>query len=660
MTIRYYIGITLLLIGWTGCAQNNDSKSPLITKVVEVVTENHIAPKVLDDQLSKQIFHAFLQKIDREKHIFTADEVEQLKSAEQSLDDELKNGTTRFFSEATEILFKGIERAEKYVADGLKNKIEIFKVDQVESNDAQGDFVKNENLKKRWESTIRKQWMEELYISEIVHPDQTFEAQKAIALKKTKLFFQDYFYKLKSQTREDLLEDYLNAYLFCNDYQSSFLSPETREEWDTKFNRNFVGVGLVIETTIDYPVIKEVLFDGPAWKTKKIDRGDVLRKISNSENQLMDVAGLPLSKIIELLKGEKGSKVVVNIKKADHRIEEVEIERGQVALSKTMSFIIKEKNANIKIGYIYLPRFYTSEEGAAADVLAALNKLKKEQVEGIILDLRNNQGGSAGQAREIVGYFLKGERVMHMMAKGNHRTFEDDDPAAQYAGKLLVMVNEKSSSASELVSGNLQDYQKAIIVGSQTFGKGTAQNFFDIINEESAEKLGDVKLTIARFYTGNGRTPQYHGIVPDIILPSENRYVETGERAEKNALKFENLTPTFTSPDPEFEQLLSQLEKLSKTRQAISKYFQQVEKKALLKKVDSAPAPLQLNYDNYKKEKEKFSAALDENNLVGKLIVNTMATSEFEEEKTKYRRLNIENDEYLYESMLIMQDFLKK
>ena len=659
MKSKYHIIIVLLFICSSGCSQKNTIKSALVNEIVETVQENHISPKELDDELSKQVFDAFFYKIDPDKQLFNLDEINQLKLAEKSLDDELKNGSTLFYTEAIDLLFGGIKRAEKYANEYLEHKIEIFKEESVESNQSKLHFVNNEALKERWGLNIKKQFNEELYLTEIVNPTLTFEEQKRIALEKTKVFYRDYFYKMTSLTGEELFEQYINAYLSCNDYQSTFLSPKSKAKWDSEFNRTFVGVGLSIETTMDYPEINDIVFDGPAWKTKKINRGDILMKVSNEENQLIDVAGLPLKKVIDLLKGTKGSKVTVRIKNSKNNIEDVVIERGQVLLSKTMSFVIKDKKDKAKIGYIYLPRFYSSGEGSAQDLLNELQKLISQEVDGVILDLRNNQGGSAREAREIVGYFLNGGATMQMVSKENLRKFEDEDTTAQYSGKLIVMVNEKSSSASELLSGTLQDYNKAVIVGSQTFGKGTVQNFFEIIDEETSTKFGDIKLTIAKFYTGNGRTSQYNGIVPDIVLPSDNRHIKTGERVKQNALQFKNLEPIVTKKNDNFEQSLYQLEKLSKARQAKNVYFQQVEKKALLKKKSKTHSLVKLNYKDFKKEKENSRGHKVLNTPDEKIVVISTATSNLEIEKNEYWKLKLENDEYLFESILIMQNYLE-
>ena len=553
----------------------------------------------------------------------------------------------------------GVSRVKEYISEGLDKEISIFEEVYFESDANKIDFQKGEKeLKKHWELIIKKRFIEDLYLIENIKPNLNPKAQKALALKKTSTFFKDYIDQISEQSSSQLLEKYANAYLTNIDYQSAFLSPESKAEWDAKFDRSMVGVGINFETTLTYPKINNVLFDGPAWKTKRIKAGDFLMKISTEENILIDVAGFSSNKIIDLLKGKEGSVVNVVIKNAAHKTEEVAITRGQVSLSQAMSFVLKEKSSSKKIGYIYLPRFYRGEEGCASHVLKELQKLKEKNVEAIIFDLRNNQGGSSAEAIKIIAYFLKGGTVMQTKyADGNHRTFEDDDETVQYSGDLMVLVNERSGSASELLAGTLQDYNRALVVGNQTFGKGTVQRFFDVMDEKGVEKFGAVKLSIASFYTGLGRSTQYHGISPDFILPNKRMYTKTGERAVKNALKFEDIDTLKTETNINQEQVLQKMQLLSKTRLLNNDYFVQLQQAAILER--DKKSTISLNYKTYKSKKDQ----LKENNLKPKPIENfvvlDLSPDEYEKGKTKHWKNKLERDQSVYESYLIMNDYLR-
>lgn len=658
MSIRHIILLLLFVSSTgTGCAQNRPKDTVFLTNLIAIVQENHIAPKPLDDVLSREIFYSFLHKIDPDKKLFLSEEVIGLKLSEGRLDDELKNGTIYFLGKVYELLRKSEIRAEKYANDCFEEGINIFKDDYFERDIEKNDFASGEYLRKKWALTIKKRFIEELYIAEIVESNIPFEEVKHKALAKTKVFFQNYFNNIKGVSESELLEMFINAYVSANDYQSGFFSPKSKSAWDNNFSRNFVGIGISIEATFDYPIVSEVVFNGPAWKTHKINTGDILLKISDEDNQLIDVAGMPIEKVLELLRGTQGSKVLLRVKKTKNNIEDIEVERNLFSLPKTMSFILEDSKDHSKVGYIYLPRFYSGAENCSIHVLEALKKLEQLQTKGIILDLRDNQGGSASEARKIIGYFLKGGAVMQIVyADKNHRIFEDDDSTSIYSGKLVVLVNEGSSSASELLSGTLQDYHRAIVVGSQTYGKGTVQRFFEVINKVDSTKVGEVKLSIAKFYTGNGRSIQYIGVTPHIVFPSANMYIKTGERAEHNSLRFESLNPMTTTKSEDFERIIQSLTQLSQARKLKNKYFKIIKNQAILKKFNEERSLINLNYAVYKKEKIN-EPSLNKSSVMIKVLPTS--NSELDLEKANYWGVQLNNDEYLLESMMILKDYLQ-
>ncbi|MCB0632200.1 MAG: hypothetical protein KDD15_20810, partial [Lewinella sp.] len=348
------------------------------------------------------------------------------------------------------------------------------------------------------------------------------------------------------------------SYLSVNDYQSDFMSPAERAAWNASFNRSLVGTGVRFEIKGDYPEITEVYVDGPAWKTERIRTGDRLLGIQTDDDGHVDFAGRSGDGVSRMLAGPEGSIVRLQLQHADGQIEVVKVTREQFALSRTTAAVFGGKSGE-KIGYIRLPRFYSGNYSSATDVLADLSYLKAEAVSGIILDLRNNKGGSVAEAVHIIGYFLRGGTVMQAVYRdGRHRMLPDDDPLAQYEGKLMVLVNEGSASASELTAATLQQYSRAVIVGRQTFGKGTIQRFFEIIDERTGRKMGDVKLTIGGFYAGEGYATQYRGVMPDIVLSLESPAGITGERKVKNALRIDHLPSYPGQHSPSFVAVLRQ------------------------------------------------------------------------------------------------------
>lgn len=346
-------------------------------------------------------------------------------------------------------------------------------------------------------------------------------------------------------SHDELLYTFIDAYLSINDYQSDFMTPAEKVQWDAAFNRSLVGAGIRYELRDDYPEITKIYINGPAWNSQRIQPGDHLLGISTADGEKVDFNGKSTEEINTYLLGEEGSALQLHIRHGDGSFEQVDLIRARFALSRSTTAVLNASHDATRIGYIRLPRYYSGEYSAAADVLSDLRFLKKEQVAGLILDLRNNQGGSVMEAVSIIGYFLQGEPVMQARYRdGRQRILTDDDPATQFEGKVLVLVNEGSASASELTAATLQQYDRAIVVGGQTFGKGTIQRFFEVTDDYTGKKLGDVKLTIGSFYAGQGYATQYRGVMPDIILEDAHLAMPTGERNIKHALHIDHL-PTY-------------------------------------------------------------------------------------------------------------------
>ena len=660
-TMRQKFLILVILIGLCnhGCGQKLEiSDATFLPNLVNVVKENHLDPKVINNQLSIEIFNSFISRIDPEKKIFTAQEINELRLEEETLDESFQTGTNHFLNKTIVLHTEGIERAKKNCNQFLNSNLSLFEDVLFETNTAKIYFANNETiLINRWESIVKNRFIQDLWIVEETKPNLTFKAQKEVALEKARYFFASYFDRISSRTREKLLEIYANSYVSNNDYQSEFLFLKSKAEWDAKFDRSFVGVGVVIETTLDYPKVTNIVVGGPAWKGKKIKKGDSFIKISNDENEFIDVAGFPLKKVIDLLKGKEGSKVKVIIKNSENIIEEVEIERGSVPMSKAMSFILKEASDNKKIGYISLPRFYGGNEGCASHVLKELHQLKENNVDGIVFDLRNNQGGSAREAIKIMGYFLSGGVVMQAKyANGNHKIFEDEGETAIYTGKLIILINERSSSASELFAGTMQDYKRAVIVGSQTYGKGTIQRFFEVIDVDKLNIVGEVKLSIGSFYTALGRSTQYDGITPDIILPSKKMYIKTGERSVENALKFENIDSKKVNTFSITDEYLAKLIVLSKNRQLKNDYWLGLHQEAKRIEKKQVESLINLNYSAYKLKKDSLKEIKVDLQKIKDFLVIDVSSNAYEQERKEHWKNKIENDCFVYESLLIAKD----
>ncbi|MCB0552912.1 MAG: carboxy terminal-processing peptidase [Phaeodactylibacter sp.] len=665
-----------LLAGFTliiGIDQEKaEAPSLLIKQVIQTVQANHLQPRGIDDALSVDLFRYYLSHLDPNKLFFTKEAISQLQQYELTIDDELQNASLIFFDRSVELWRKGIADAENYCRMALEAEIGVFAEDYFETNAAKSAYAKDANgLQERWAMVVKKHVLDELLVEEKNNSGLAFELRKEVAIERVGRMFSKRFEKLKNQGKEALLEDYVNAFLKIQDVQSEYLSPEEKAKWDSEFNRSFVGIGVQLKNVAGYPAISELIIGGPAWKSGQLEQGDILLTIADGSSAPVDVSGMSAEDVVGILKGEKGAAITVTIRKGDNTVKDISLKRDEIELDLAMSFLLQDEALKRKVGYIRLPRFYAGEEGCAAHLLAELERLKAREVGGIVLDLRDNQGGAAREAIKIMGYFLKeGVAMQAQYRDGRHSIFEDTDGIAQYDGQLIVLVNTNSSSASELLSGTMQDYGRAVVVGSQaTYGKGTIQRFFNLEEENGngASGLGEVKLTIGKFFTAAGRTTQYKGVTPDIILPDDFQFVQSGERVYEYSLVTEGLELSKVNQDVCLIPDLTEIQARSNRRVKNNSRFQLAVAKAQAKMDAETHSLINLNYEKYKARKEREQILADQYQAIFKAIeaftaTPILETTDLEDPASKAKmdfwKTKIQQDPYIQECYWIMNDIL--
>jgi len=641
----------------------------LMPEIVQAVQENHFNPRAIDDQLSQDIFDYYIESLDTQKEFFTQEDVEQLSKHQLSLDEDIINNNFEFFNTAVSHLENGIAKAEKYSNQLLNNSFDFSIKENLEINFSKLAYAKNDKaLKDRWRKKMKKYILDQLYIEEKNNP--SLEEEKLIlnAKDNVKKLLAIKINKLKNIKDRERIEGYANAFLKVQDYQSTYMSPKEKSDWNDKYQRSFVGIGTRLLIENGYPYVEEVIVGGPVWKAKSLEIKDVILKVKEKNKEAVDLIGKPMVEIISLLKGEKGTSIYLTVKKDDASIEEVEIIRDKIDFDLAMSFLLEDKESKQKIGYIRLPRFYSGDPGSAVHVLKEIETLKANKVEGIIFDVRNNTGGSSGVCRDMIGYFLKdGIYMQTNRGDGDINQYSDNDPAVQYEGELLIMTNSRSGSASELFSGTLQDYKRALIVGSEsTFGKGSMQNFIEMNSEENASKFGEIKMSVGLFYTASGRSPQSTGIIPDITLTDDSKYVPSGERAQAFSMPADALPKTKVSQDINVVENINQLKTKSNQRTKSNKRFQLADKKAKqLLEIEESNL-IALDIDGYKKQKDS-KADLE---IEFEEIFSDIKDFEVSFDETPFaqdsasiinreRWINtIKSDPYIYECYQIMSDMI--
>ena len=354
---------------------------------------------------------------------------------------------------------------------------------------------------------------------------------------------------------------------------------------------SYEGIGARLMPEGELTKVTEVIPGGPAWKQKDLEANDFIIKVAQEGEEAKDVRGWRQDDVIGLIRGKKGTKVILTVRKSDDTQKEITIVRDQVVLEegRAKSLLIRTEEEGAEVGYIRLPKFYFEQDnkpGCAEDIATEVQKLVGEGAQGIILDLRNNGGGSLSEVVDMSGLFIdEGPIVQVKSRQRKPYVLEDEDPAVQYQGPLIVLVNHFSASASEIIAAALQDYNRAIVVGgSSTFGKGTVQRFHEldrfIVGNNDLKPLGEVKITTQKFYRVNGGSTQLKGVVPDIILPSPYNYIDAGEKDLETPLGWSEIEPVdhnqhvMVLPDREL------LAGASKKRVASNPKFQLIEERA--------------------------------------------------------------------------------
>ena len=538
----------------------DNRESAIITGVNRIIDYAHYHPAFVNNDFSEKVFKEFMDDLDPSKRYLLQSDIDTLSLYKDSIDDEIREGKTSFYQKAYAIIQQRQTENIDYINDVLEKG---FNFDKDETLNVDYKNIKpaktKAELKERWRKYLKFNTLSRLYdkIKEQEQKqkkDSTFKpkSRKELeqeALKATKKSIKTYLDALKDMEEMDYFSMYMNAITMQNDPHTNYFSPQGKERFDMSMSGSFEGIGARLQKDGDYVKIIEIIAGGPAWKDGKLKVGDLIQKVGQGDDEPIDIMGMRLSKVVKLIKGPKGTIVKLIVKRVDGSIETIPITRDRVELEDTFakSLLIKDKNQTF--GYIYLPKFYINfkeqnQRSAATDIKKELEKLKAENVKGIILDLRNNGGGSLSTVIDIAGYFIdKGPVVQVRDKKNKVDILKDQDKNTVYDGKVVVLINELSASASEILAAALQDYNRAIIIGGKSYGKGTVQNFIGL-NRIMGDKFGDLgalKWTTKKFYRISGGSTQRKGVTPDIVIPDNYMYLKIREEDEPTALPWDQI-----------------------------------------------------------------------------------------------------------------------
>lgn len=574
MKTRIYLIFALLIsLGFIAAYKYTDKVNKKKEYVVSDLVVNalkiaHFDKKNIDDKYSNQLWDLYLERLDYTKKFLLKSDVEKLKVYRDLIDDQILAHETTFFDLSVELIEKRTKEAEQYYQEILSHPFDFKKNEKIELDDEKNEFSANKKeLKDAWRKALKYQTLLEinsklkaqetaLEKKDTTVEQKSFQEIEKAARKKVLKRNKDWFRRLGQIEHFDRLSLFLNAIASIHDPHTNYFPPKDKEDFDISISGQLEGIGATLQEKDGFIKVVRIVPGSPSWKQGELKANDLILKVAQGDEEAVDIEGMRLDKAVKLIRGKKGSTVKLTVKKEDGQLKVIPIVRDVVVIEATYakSVIVSNKLTNKKIGYIYLPQFYVNfnaKDGGrrcSDDVLKEVLKLKNAGIDGLIMDLRNNGGGSLQDVVKMAGYFIpQGPIVQVKQHNGKIETLKDTDPSMFYDGPMAVMVNGNSASASEIFAAALQDYKRAVIVGSNfTFGKGSVQrmlNLDQIVNgtQDALKPFGAIKLTFQKFYRINGGSTQLKGVASDIALPDNLSYIEHGERELEHHMEWDQI-----------------------------------------------------------------------------------------------------------------------
>ena len=633
---QLFIALIILagfLVGFT--IKLNSSPDPKKDKVLVgvlryILKNGHYEPKEVNDAFSEAVYSKFINEMDPVKRYFTKKDIEEFSFFKYRIDDQLKREDLSFYTLVMERFFTRLEESSTYYKEILSQPFDFNKKEEIQVDYEKLDFSKNTNeLIDSWRKQMKFNSLNKLQILIEIQDDKftedstyvkkDFTALEIEARGKTLENLNDFYERINELDHTDWFSTFVNCIVEEFDPHTTYFAPRIKEQFDINISGKIEGIGARLQEKSDYTKIVELISGGPAWKQGDLEVGDIILKVAQKGEESVDIVGMRLDDAIKLIKGKKGTEVILTVKKVDNSIQKITIVRDIVELDETFaksSIAIKDGK---KYGVIYLPKFYIDFENpngrnSASDMEKQIEELKKENIEGLLIDLRNNGGGSLKTAIEIGGLFIDEGPIVQVKYRDKDPSVKKDtNPKIQWNGSLVILVNELSASASEILAAAMQDYKRAVIIGSnQTYGKGTVQNVIPLNQYYNyPEDLGAVKLTIQKFYRINGGSTQLEGVRSDIAMPSKYSYVEIGERDQSNPLIWDKIEKA-NYEVIDFYKNFDEVVKHSKSRISEDDEFNLINEYALWLKEAQDNSSFSLNYKTFMMDDAEHQLQIDE------------------------------------------------
>ena len=676
---------------------SGDEKDKMLIELLSFVLEKgHFSPIELNDDFSKKAYASYIESLDPTKRYFIQSDINEFQKYENSIDDMIRSKDLSFFDLTYKRLMQRMKES-KVIYTSILSKPLNLKDDETISVDYEKlpYAASMKDLDQRWRKQLEFAVLSDITDKEDIQKavetseatekketvksePKTFEELEEKARKTTESNLNNNFSFIAELTREDWFSIYINAIVTQYDPHTYYFSPEDKEKFDVSMSGKFEGIGARLQKKNEGIEVSELISGGPAWRGKMLEQGDVIIKVGQGNEEPIDISGMRLDDVIKKIKGPKGTLVKLTVKKVDGTVKVVPIVRDEVETEETFAKSTTVNKDGKLFGVIYLPKFYQSFENksqrdAFKDVAQEVERLKAMNVQGIVMDLRDNGGGSLETVVKMTGLFIdKGPVVQVKPAGGKAQVLPDTDPKVQWDGPLVVMINNYSASASEIFAAAIQDYKRGIIIGSkQSYGKGTVQNVFELnefVRGNQYGDLGALKTTTQKFYRVNGGSTQLEGVKSDIVMPDRFSFMETGEKDEKSALPWDKIEPAIYTPlNVNFDKVIAN----SKNRIASNENFNLITENAKWINDRKEDNTISLNYSSYKKELaeievqtkkfkelEKFKNNLTFTSLPYELEL--MAKDELLKEKRDRWHAELVKDVYMTETLNVLNDLTSK
>ncbi|MDQ0475892.1 MULTISPECIES: carboxy terminal-processing peptidase [Chryseobacterium] len=692
-----FIPLTSLVFCFNTPKNDDEKMSTIMISVKNTLSYLHYSPKPINDAYSQEVYKHYFEMVDNSKRYFLQSDMAEFAQHYSKLDDYLNQGDLRFYKLTVDRLYQRVDEIDKITQDILNKPINLDEDETLVLEPKKKNNPANQaELAAEWKKYIKYnilQEMESLTAKEEMQKEKkdsvqkfnlkdtikleilTPEAKRIKATEEVKDLVTDTFRRFKKRNKMDWFTVYMNAYTEVFDPHTNYYSPKNKEDFDTQFKGKIIGIGAVIQERKGYLYLGELTIGAPAWKSKQLSAGDKILKVRSSPDQdAVSVVGMLVDEAVRLIRGKEGTKVVLTVEKKDKSIKEVTMTREEVAIEDTFArSIVVDAPDGKKYGFISLPSFNADFEdpkgrNASDDIKNELVKLKAQNVQGIVLDLRNNGGGSLTEVGDIMGLFMNaGAYVQVKDGNGKIQTLKNKTNAPVWTGPLVIMQNELSASASEILAGAMQDYGRGLILGSpQSFGKGTVQTFVDLNRFlNSTDDFGSLKLTIQKFYRISGESNQRKGIVSDIQMKDFYTYAEIGERYDEYALAWDKIPAAEYQPVNYFS--AAALQKGVEGRLKNNKTYQLIQESAQWKENLDKEETISLNQKKFnevmqtrKSQIKKFKGLEKFNNGL-KFTLNPdeairEKTDEAFTKKTENWTKNLQRDLYLQEAINVISE----